>query len=178
MADVERRVERFQCILPYPSPDDPIVQVYLQRLVDGEQLGSLVEIQLKLSDFSNPRDILNVNLVEELERLRHRVPASDRTVSVNHNSAEYHQANAALDHLEKVLKETNEPIEPEEREQRVAEVSALRRLLQSTKVRIQAVAVIASTTLVGLAAKFGDKILGAAASTAWEAVKALFKPFL
>ena len=65
------------------------------------------------------------------------VPASDRVVLIDHNSAGYRETEEALDNLEHGLQSTNDFLGvPQEKEQFVAEVSAARRLLQAVRVRI------------------------------------------
>jgi hypothetical protein len=73
------------------------------------------------------------------------VPASDRIVTLNHNSPDYQHLMSALGTLEEALRGTNDYPDAEERERVVAEVSAGRRLLQSVKVRAVAIAAVLAT---------------------------------
>jgi hypothetical protein len=100
-------------------------------------------------------------------------PASDRVVRLDHNSAAYRDAMQALETLERVLKEANDFPDLEEKEQQVAEVSAARRLLQSARVRIAAVASLAGPTLTYLAKQFVNTGIGRAAGAAIDKLIAL-----
>jgi hypothetical protein len=101
------------------------------------------------------------------------IPASDRTVSIDHNSAAYREADEALDRLEHTLVQANDYPDDEDKEQRIAEVSAVRRLLKSTKVRAYAIAALAGPTLTYLAKKFFDTGIGQAATKAIEKLTTL-----
>jgi hypothetical protein len=65
------------------------------------------------------------------------IPASDRTVALGHNSPEQTRALEKIDELVDAVNQANDlPITPEEREQLVAELSAGRRLLEASIVRL------------------------------------------
>jgi hypothetical protein len=66
-------------------------------------------------------------------------PASDRMVPLNHNTPLYKATVEAAATLEYAVQGANEFDDPDEKQQRVAEVSALRRLLQAPRVMIQPV---------------------------------------
>jgi DNA end-binding protein Ku len=106
------------------------------------------------------------------------VPASDRVVSLDHNSPKYIEAVDALAALEQALKETNQYEDPQEKEQHVAEVSAARRLLQSTKVRVMAVSAVLTPVLVAITKRFFDtglgKIAGKVVDTLWPLLGLIF----
>jgi hypothetical protein len=78
------------------------------------------------------------------------VPASDREVTLDHNTASYAEAVEALDRLEQLLRETNDYDDTVEKEQRRAEVSAVRRLFDASRIRVEPVV----TLLQPLIAKF------------------------
>ena len=67
------------------------------------------------------------------------VPASDRVVPLDHNSVSYEEAIRAVDHLEELIRQTNDYDDVEEKDQVIAELSAGRRLLQAVRVRVGAV---------------------------------------
>lgn len=67
------------------------------------------------------------------------VPAADRVVSLDHNSKQYVDAMDAAGDLEKTIREANDFADSNEKEQRIAEVSAVRRLLQAVRVRVEAI---------------------------------------
>jgi hypothetical protein len=92
-----------------------------------------------------------------LEREVAAVPASDRIVTLDHNSPNYKNMMSALETLEEVLRGANDYPDAEEKERVVAEVSAVRRLLQSVKVRVAAIAAVLSTPVLYLAKQFMGK---------------------
>lgn len=101
------------------------------------------------------------------------IPASDRIVAVNDNSRGYRETVDALEKLEQTLTDVNDYPDPEDREQRVAEISAGRRLLRSTRVRISALVSVLGPALTYLAIKFGDQAIGQIAKSAWDLLQLL-----
>ncbi len=101
------------------------------------------------------------------------IPASDRTVTINHNSEQYRHVREALENVEIVLREANDYPDIEDKEQRIIEVSAGKRLLESVRVSAEAVKAVLLRPLIYLAKKFVDAAIGIAARIAVEAVKAL-----
>jgi hypothetical protein len=101
------------------------------------------------------------------------VPASDRIVTLNHNSPEYNNVMIALDTLEEVLRGSNDYPDAEEKERVVAEVSAAKRLFQSVKVRVGAVVAVLSTPVLYLAKQFMGKAVGDAAQVVIDAVTSI-----
>jgi hypothetical protein len=108
-----------------------------------------------------------------LEREVAAVPASDRIVTLNHNSPEYNHVMRALDTLEEVLRGSNDYPDAEEKERFIAEVSAAKRLFQSVKVRVGAVAAVLATPVLYLAKQFMGKAVGDAAQVVIDAVTPL-----
>jgi hypothetical protein len=101
------------------------------------------------------------------------VPASDRVVLIDHNSAGYRGTEEALDNLEHGLQSANDfPGVPEEKDQFVAEVSAARRLLQAARVRIVALAELLKPLLVQFVAKVKDNVIATLAAGAAAAIVA------
>jgi hypothetical protein len=168
---VDRRVERFQCLLPEPRPDDPTVEVFFEKSIEGHTLAGLERHEMRLSQLLSPFDLLDPAFVEAAEK--QIVPAADRVVPINHNSSAYQEAEAALSHLEDAVRGANDHPHPEQQGQQVAEISALRRLLQAARVRVRAVFAVAATAFVSLARMFKDKMIGALATTAWEKLQAV-----
>lgn len=97
------------------------------------------------------------------------VPAADRIVTLDHNQPDVAGAVDTLDRLVEEVRSTNEfSGSAEEKERAVAELSALRRLLRASKVRVMSVLALASPVLgwvqanilnettKELAKKFGD----------------------
>ena len=101
------------------------------------------------------------------------IPASDRQVSVDHNSKEYTDAEAAIEKLETAIRETNDFSEPEEKEQREAEVAAARRLLRAVRVRLEPLAALLRPILVQYVNKVKDNLVAAAALATVAALGAL-----
>ena len=68
------------------------------------------------------------------------IPAADRTVSLGHNSPEQMQALEKIDRLVEAVAQANDlPGSPEDKEQVLAELSAGRKLLEASKIRVAAV---------------------------------------
>ncbi|MHC2462728.1 hypothetical protein [Bradyrhizobium embrapense] len=105
---------------------------------------------------------------------RSAVPASDRSVRVDHNSADYTRAAQALDELEEAVRASNTFDDPEEKEQREAEVSAARRLIKAVRVRLEPLAELLRPVLVQFGANLKDNLIKAAAAAASAALIALF----
>jgi hypothetical protein len=94
------------------------------------------------------------------------VPGSDRTVPLNHNSADYAAAVRALEKVEQAVQQANEYQDLDDKEQRIAELNAGRRLLQATRARIDALVALIYRGLSYLAKKFADVTIGEAAKAA------------
>jgi hypothetical protein len=116
-----------------------------------------------------------------LERQLTAVPAADRLVLLNHNSQQYTDAIEAAEEVEKAIREANDFPDAEEKEQHIAEVSAVRRLLQAARVRVEAIVVLLKPladlartklkdTLVGMAINKFLGLLGALIQYIWSAL--------
>ncbi|MGY8678350.1 hypothetical protein Q2941_11085 [Bradyrhizobium sp. UFLA05-153] len=90
------------------------------------------------------------------------VPASDRTVTINHNSKEYTDADAAMEKLEKTIREASDFDDPLEKDQREAEVSAGRRLLKATRVRVNVLLALLKPIVTQYGTKLKDSLIGMA----------------
>jgi hypothetical protein len=101
------------------------------------------------------------------------IPEADKTMPLDRESAKYKEAIEALETLERILLEANDYPDAEDKEQRVAEVSAIRRLLESPRVRLASVVVVAKSTLGYLAKKFVDAGIGKAAAVGISKLAAL-----
>lgn len=89
------------------------------------------------------------------------IPASDRVVSAGHNSPEQSEAIRQLDHLIKTVEETNDfPGDPEDKERIVAELSAGRKILEASKVRIAALGATLGVALKWVAEKAAGASIG------------------
>jgi hypothetical protein len=94
------------------------------------------------------------------------VPASDRTVTLDHNAAEYAQAVRSLEKVEDAIQQANDYDDPKDKEQRIAELSAGKRLLQATRARADVLIALLYRGLLYLAKKFADVAIGVAATAA------------
>jgi hypothetical protein len=102
------------------------------------------------------------------------IPASDRVVTVNHNSKEYADADEAMAKLEKAIHEANDFDDPLEKEQREAEVSAARRLLKAARVRVSALVELLKPLVTQYATKLKDNLVGIAVTGTISALGYLF----
>lgn len=109
-----------------------------------------------------------------LEQEASKIPAADRVVRIDHNSALYGEALQALENLEKALQEANDYPDAEDKEQRIAEVSATRRLLESVRVRVAAVVTVISGGLSYLASHFVGSAIDTASHAVIEKLTTLF----
>jgi len=102
-------------------------------------------------------------------------PASDRMVSINHNSAEYQQTETALTELMDKIRSNNEfnEREPNQRNQVLAELRAAQELIKADQVSTRKVDALVTGTFIYLIEKFADAPIGELASSTWALLKAL-----
>ena len=97
------------------------------------------------------------------------IPASDRTVSLGHNSPERTQALEKIDELVEAVKQANDlPGTPEEKEQLVAELSAGRKLLEASTIRLAALRATMQPALRWILEKAAGTIVGKIAGGVWD----------
>jgi hypothetical protein len=103
------------------------------------------------------------------------VPASDRVVRLDHNSAGYKEARSALEQAIDNFRGNNEfaNSEPDEHSQRVAELESGMRLLEAVQARVDAIIEVLFPVLRWLAQKFTDHLIGRLATAALAALAAL-----
>lgn len=101
------------------------------------------------------------------------IPASDRVVTLDHNSSQFDEVAAALEKAESALQQQNSG-DPDEKEQRLAELSAGRRLLQASRIRVGVFASLVISALIWVATVFAETAAGQVA----EYAIALIKPLL
>jgi hypothetical protein len=106
--------------------------------------------------------------IRRIESSESKIPASDRFVNVNHNSPAYKELEESLEELEKNLIALNDYDDPEDKEQRIAEISAGRRLLKATRVRIEGLLATVGAALRHLLKKTIDTSIGKIVSLAVE----------
>jgi cell division protein ZapA (FtsZ GTPase activity inhibitor) len=120
--------------------------------------------------------VLSQQRVDELEtQVKREIPAADRLVGLDHNSQQYQEAVAAVDHLVRLVRDNNfyKETDPDDHDRRLSELEAGRRLLGGKRLSIQAIKSALVGTVVYLAAKFADAPIGEAATFAWHALKSL-----
>jgi hypothetical protein len=97
------------------------------------------------------------------------VPASDRTVTLGHNSLEQKQVLEKIDELLEAVQATNDfPSAPEFKEQIVAELSAGRKLLEAARARVAAVRDALGPPLKWILEKAGGAVIGKIAGDLWQ----------
>jgi hypothetical protein len=112
--------------------------------------------------------------IEQERAFASSIPATDRIVHLDHNSAAYSETIEALEKTEQAVATANDYDDAQDKDQRLAELSAIRRLLTSTRVRIGAVTAIAGPTLAWLAEKFAGGVISQLASATWKLIMSLF----
>lgn len=119
--------------------------------------------------------VLAYERLEEFEDSAGALPASDRVVRLDHNSAPYLAASQSLDALIVMVRDSNSYREQDEadQERRLAELEAGRTLLRSRWVSAASLRAAVWGTLAYLATKFVDAPIGEAATLAWNAIKHL-----
>ena len=93
-------------------------------------------------------------------------------MTVDHNSAAYGEAMSALEELEEAIRGANDFAEPGEKEQRIAEVSAVRRVMQAVRVRVEPVVALLKPIVVQFGTKLKDTLVGIAVNKAVVAITA------
>jgi hypothetical protein len=102
------------------------------------------------------------------------IPASDRNVRIDHNSAAYLEVIAAIDRVALAIREANYYPDDDDKEQKQSEISAGQALLKSHWIDVRKLTVVIASVLRHFIEKFQDTALGNAAMTAWDALSALF----
>lgn len=113
---------------------------------------------------------------EENQRIYEFIPASDRIVSLDHNSAQHQEAVSALEQVENELVKSNSlNLKPQEREAFVAEVRSAKQLISGKQVRQAAIYLLVQATgiLSELWTRFKVETIGALAMAAVTALKLL-----
>jgi hypothetical protein len=98
-----------------------------------------------------------------------RVPASDRVVTLGHNSPAQTEALKKIDSLVEAVKKANDfPGSEDDREEAIAELSAARKLFEAAKVRVVAVTAVLQPRLRWLIDKAGGALVGIMAKGLWD----------
>jgi hypothetical protein len=102
-----------------------------------------------------------------------KVPASDRIVTLDHNSDPYARVMEALAEFKKALRDTNLYSDPEEKERNIAEVTATQELLKPNRVNATTVMTIITGVAAHIAIHFSDTILDLLSHNVLDALKGL-----
>lgn len=137
---------------------------YIDRILDE---GVLEEWDL--------RDAYNEDylLVQKIAEKDETVPASDRSVALDHNSASYADAMEKLDEASEAIRGFNGETDYN-KEEVVGELTAAKVLFQSRKIRIGAVVAVVLTPLYSAYNDVGAEAIKPVISAAIDAIKLLF----
>ena len=104
------------------------------------------------------------------------VPASDRVVRLDHNSAEYVETVGKLEGAITTIQGSNAYAaeDPDDHGQRLAELESGKRLLLAARVRVESIRVVLVPALRWLAEKFADNAAGMIITAALTAILAFF----
>lgn len=143
--------------------DAPSIAASIKRGLAAKLLGNGQD------RFEGAKDSILSGLRAAQRVLGKPVPASDRTVTLGHNSQEQKEALAKLDDLIAEVRATNDfSGDPEEKEQLIAELSAGRRLLEAAKVRVSAARAALQPSLKWILEKAGGAVIGKIAGDLWQ----------
>lgn len=103
-----------------------------------------------------------------------KIPASDRTVTLDHNSEQYLATVKGLEDLVRAVETTNDYEDVDDKEERIAELTAGRQLLRAVRVRALAIWNVLRAPLLWLTEKFAGGIISELAKGVWHLAKGLF----
>ena len=98
------------------------------------------------------------------------VPASDRVVTLDHNSASFRRAAGALEETLARLRENNE-MDPDDKTRIELELDSGLKMIEAPKTRIQAAGVVLVGALKWLVDRFASSLVGIAAARAFTALR-------
>jgi hypothetical protein len=103
------------------------------------------------------------------------VPASDRTVTLDHNSTDHLEVVDTLQNLKQAIESNNEyrSSDIEDHERRLTDVESTLKLLENKRVNVNTMKAVAFGTLAYLVEKFAEHPIGELAKAAWDGLKAL-----
>ena len=120
-------------------------------------------------DFQRAKDSILSGLRAAQKVFGEAIPASDRTVTLGHNSPQQKEALEKIDELVAAVEQANDlPATPEEKEQLVAELSAGRKLLEASIVRLAALRATVQPALRWILEKAAGTIVGKIAGGVWD----------
>jgi hypothetical protein len=161
------------CVFKEIAARTLLARVFGARFIEGTQPEEAADQVVKHVFLPMARDLRRRLESEPEEQEEPMAPASDRNVTLDHNSEPYKDVMDALDRLEKAIVEANDYPDTEDKDQRIAEVSAAKRLLLAVRVRVGALVHLAKPLVVTLAKKFVETEIGKAASWAAEKLSML-----
>jgi hypothetical protein len=119
--------------------------------------------------FTRARTLILNGLEAQLVISKPRIPASDRVVSLGHNSAEQVEVLAKVDALIEAVERANDlPGSAEDKEQVIAELSAGRRILEAAQVRIESLRAVLQKPVTWIMEKGAGAVVGKAAGALWD----------
>jgi hypothetical protein len=141
-----------------------------------EAHGGFFEVRLTGRGWDTYQDLADVYDFHDDDTATEAVPASDRVVRLDHNSAAYLDADQKLSEVVQAIGSNNEyaATDPEDFEQRIAELESGQRLLKAVRVRVNAITETLIKPLKWLLVKFGESLIGALITIAITALAALF----
>jgi hypothetical protein len=148
----------------------------LVERIDSSSIADAIRRGFEVQLFGNGEeefDIAKNSIISGLKAAQRvfgeTIPASDRTVSLGHNSPEQQHAIEKIDELVEAVKQANDlPGTPEEKEQLVAELSAGRKLLEASVVRLGALRATLQPALRWILEKAAGTIVSKLAGGVWD----------
>jgi hypothetical protein len=120
------------------------------------------------NDFARARDLI-LNGLQAALRVFSAIPASNRIVTLGHNSPAQNEAIETVDNLIEAVRTSNDfEATEDERALAIAELSAGRRLLESARARVAAVRETLQPTLKWILEKGAGAIVGKIAGRLWD----------
>ena len=103
------------------------------------------------------------------------IPASDRTVTLDHNKPAYRDVVEKLEELKAAIEANNNYRDTDlaDHERRLTDIEITLKILQNKRVNVNALKAVALGTLAYLAEKFSEHPIGELAKAAWDGLKAL-----
>lgn len=161
----------------FAQNEDAYMNFSTDFMYAGSRLDDMVtEINAQLFE-PFARDLLkDLYKHSPLETKSANVPASDRIVSVDHNAMAYQEVESNLGCLERTVQSSNAlgAEGPEERDRIVAEISAARRLLKGTHIRLEALWALVVPALKWIGNKIAESAAQIAVTAAFVGLAALF----
>jgi len=174
--DAKRAATLRKLEFPYNWLVEATKELEQEGWLHAEPMLNTVQVRLTGRGWDHYQELLDeYDLREEEAAEPLVVPASDRIVRLDHNSAAYLEADARLTEAIAALRENNEykASDPEDYEQRLAELEGGQRLLKAPRTRLGAVIEVLIRALQWLAVKLADTVAGKMIEKALTALAAL-----